>query len=189
VCFSPLADTERFALLATPLGPVLALARDEALSVLALFDDRENGFRSVRERYPSAVEDVSHPVLAATRRQLEEYFTGRRREFDLPLAPAGTDFQQRVWRLLREILYGETRSYGDLARAIGAPGAAQAIGQANGENPIAVIIPCHRVIAAGGGLGGYGGGLDHKRWLLRLEGSWPPAAAERRDQLALPFER
>ncbi len=108
-------------------------------------------------------------VLARTARQLDEYFAGKRREFDLPLAPEGTAFQQRVWRELLKIPYGETWSYGELARAIGRPAAARAVGAANGKNPIAIIVPCHRVIGADGSLTGYGGGMPTKQWLLAHE--------------------
>lgn len=102
--------------------------------------------------------------------QLREYLAGDRREFSLRLAPRGTEFQLRVWEALREIPYGTTVSYGQLARRLGAPGAARAVGLANGSNPIPVVIPCHRVIGADGSLTGYGGGLERKRLLLALEG-------------------
>lgn len=108
--------------------------------------------------------------LAAAAAQLEEYFAGRRRGFALSLDLRGTPFQRRVWRLLQEIPYGETRSYGWVAAAAGRPGAARAVGQACGCNPVAIVVPCHRVVASGGGLGGYGGGLAIKRYLLSLEG-------------------
>jgi methylated-DNA-[protein]-cysteine S-methyltransferase len=101
--------------------------------------------------------------------QLREYFAGERREFTVPLAPHGTAFEQRVWSALREIPFGETVSYGEIARRIGSPTAARAVGLANGRNPIAVIVPCHRVIGANGSLTGYGGGLERKRYLLDLE--------------------
>lgn len=105
------------------------------------------------------------------RRQLEEYFGGRRREFDVPLAPVGTSFQQEVWAALTDIPFGATASYGEVAEAIGRPSAMRAVGGANGANPIPILIPCHRVIAADGTLGGYGGGLDRKVLLLELEGA------------------
>lgn len=111
--------------------------------------------------------------LAAAARQLTAYFAGELREFDLPLAPRGDEFHQRVWALLQEIPYGQTRSYGDLARALGDRHLAQAVGAANGRNPIAIVIPCHRVIGSDGTLVGYAGGLDRKRYLLALEE--PPA--------------
>ncbi len=102
-------------------------------------------------------------------RQLEEYFSGQRTAFSVPVAPAGTPFQQRVWRELTGIPYGETRSYGQLAAAIGNPSAMRAVGAANGRNPISIIVPCHRVIGSNGTLVGYGGGLERKRFLLELE--------------------
>lgn len=103
--------------------------------------------------------------------QLGEYFAGRRRRFDLPLAPRGTEFQRRVWRALLEIPWGKTISYGELARRIGKPSAARAVGLANGANPLPIVVPCHRVIGANGSLTGFGGGLAVKRKLLALEGS------------------
>lgn len=108
-------------------------------------------------------------ALGEARRQLTEYFAGRRRAFDLPLAAGGTLFQQRVWDALRRIPYGETISYGELARRIGRPTASRAVGAANGRNPIAIVVPCHRVIGADGTLIGYGGGLPVKEALLALE--------------------
>ena len=105
------------------------------------------------------------------RRQLAEYFAGERTAFELPLAPAGTPFQRGVWDALLAIPYGETRSYGELAAAVGKPGAARAVGRANHDNPIGVVIPCHRVIGAGGSLTGYAGGVERKRYLLELEGA------------------
>jgi methylated-DNA-[protein]-cysteine S-methyltransferase len=108
--------------------------------------------------------------LPQTVRQLEEYFAGTRREFDLPLRLEGTAFQQRVWRVLAEIPYGVTWSYGELARRIDNPNASRAVGLANGRNPISILVPCHRVIGADGSLTGYGGGLERKRWLLAHEG-------------------
>ena len=109
------------------------------------------------------------PLLTEGKRQLLEYLAGKRREFDLPLAPKGTEFYRSVWRALEEIPYGETRSYRDIAQAVGRPKAVRAVGQANHNNPIPIIIPCHRVVGANGSLTGYGGGLDLKERLLRLE--------------------
>ena len=117
------------------------------------------------------VEDLTAEPLAATARQLDEYFSGSRREFALPLRfDGGTAFQRRVWQELTEIRYGETLSYGQLARRIGNPSASRAVGLANGRNPISILVPCHRVIGADGSLTGYGGGLERKRWLLAHEG-------------------
>ena len=108
-------------------------------------------------------------ATAACRRQLEEYFAGARRDFDLPLDLRGTEFQLRCWRALVRIPYGETRSYAEQARAVGCPRGFRAVGLANHDNPIAIVVPCHRVINSDGKLGGYGGGLDLKLRLLRLE--------------------
>ena len=112
-------------------------------------------------------------MTGQARQQLTEYFAGQRREFDLPLAPAGTDFQRRVWELLREIPYGETVTYGELARRLGNPKSARAVGMACNRNPIAIVVPCHRVVGSTGSLTGYAGGLDAKAFLLKLEGVLP----------------
>jgi methylated-DNA-[protein]-cysteine S-methyltransferase len=165
---------QHFAVFEDRLGWALALAEGGSLVRLAHCDD-EDAARDLRRRdHPTALHAPDEPVLAAVRRQLGEYLAGRRRGFDLPLAPVGTAFQRRVWRALLEIPYGETRSYLDLAGSVGNPKAVRAVGQANGRNPIGVVVPCHRVIAADGTLGGYAGGLDRKRLLLSLEGSWQP---------------
>ena len=110
-----------------------------------------------------------HPVLSAAARQLSEYFSGERRSFDVALDMRGTEFQLRAWAALQKIPYGETRSYAEQARAIGAPNASRAVGAANGANPVGIIVPCHRVIASNGSLCGFGGGLAFKRMLLDLE--------------------
>lgn len=117
-----------------------------------------------------AASPAARRILRAARQQLAEYFAGRRKRFDLPLAPEGTAFQLRVWAELRKIPWGETVSYGELARRIGMPRAARAVGAANGANPIPIVIPCHRVIGSTGRLTGFGGGLDAKATLLGLEG-------------------
>ena len=109
------------------------------------------------------------PLIAETHRQLEEYFAGKRQAFDLPLLPQGTDFQQRVWQELYKIPYGETVSYGEIAKRIGDPKAARAVGMANNKNPWLIVVPCHRVIGADGSLVGYGGGSSIKSFLLELE--------------------
>lgn len=113
------------------------------------------------------------------RRQLGDYFAGRRRTFDLALAPSGTAFQKRVWSALTDIPFGRTENYGELARRIGSPKAARAVGLANGRNPLPIIVPCHRVIGADGSLTGYGGGIERKRWLLQHEGHVVPPAQAR----------
>src|SRR5690606_5230010 len=120
----------------------------------------------------------SNAVLVEARRQLEEYFAGKRRDFDLPLSPRGTDFQRSVWTTLAAIPYGRTWSYLDLARRIGKPSATRAVGAANGRNPLPIVLPCHRVIGADGSLTGFGGGLPTKAFLLRLEGSLPEGSKE-----------
>jgi methylated-DNA-[protein]-cysteine S-methyltransferase len=132
----------------------------------------ERGIRRVLFAKPPEVRsdpDAAYPPIREATRQLAEYFAGARRAFDLPLDLRGTPFQLRVWEALLRIPYGETRTYGQLAAQIGHPGAARAVGAANGANPVAIIVPCHRVVASGGGLGGYGGGLDRKEFLLGLE--------------------
>ncbi|WP_458398596.1 methylated-DNA--[protein]-cysteine S-methyltransferase [Anaerotignum sp.] len=108
-------------------------------------------------------------LMLQCKKQLEEYFAGKRKTFDLPLAPKGTEFQQKVWKALTEIPYGETRTYGEIAAAIGNPKAARAVGMANNKNPIGIIIPCHRVVGANGKLVGYAGGMEKKEFLLELE--------------------
>ena len=121
----------------------------------------------VEERRPDV---TSNAVCAEAVRQLAEYFDGTREDFELPLELTGTEFQRQVWVELTAIPFGQTVSYGDLARAIGKPTAVRAVGAANGDNPVSIIVPCHRVIGSDGGLTGYGGGLERKEWLLRHEG-------------------
>ncbi|MFB9680758.1 methylated-DNA--[protein]-cysteine S-methyltransferase [Streptosporangium vulgare] len=148
--------------IASPLGDLTAVAEDGVLS--GLYFERHLRGPGPEERgvyRDSGFEEV--------RRQLGEYFAGERTRFELPLAPRGDAFQQRVWRLLTEIPFGETRSYGELARRLGNVSLAQAVGAANARNPVSVIVPCHRVVGADGGLTGYAGGLERKRFLLDLE--------------------
>ena len=161
-------DPIHHAHLDTPLGRLLAVAEGDALVALG-FDAGKRGTQSA----PHGEERPSSPVLRAVRKQLEEYFAGRRRDFDLPLAPEGTPFQLKAWQALRCIPYGETRSYGEQAAAIGVPGGARAAGMANSRNPIVIIIPCHRVIGGDGSLTGFAAGLARKQALLRLEGALP----------------
>jgi methylated-DNA-[protein]-cysteine S-methyltransferase len=116
-------------------------------------------------------------VLAATRAQLSEYFAGERTTFTVPLASHGTAFQERVWRALRDIGYGETVSYAELARRVDSPKAVRAVGAANGRNPLPLVVPCHRVIGADGSLTGFGGGIERKQWLLQHEGAIEAAPA------------
>ena len=156
----------------TPIGPMTLGATAEAL-VLADFSERPMmpaQLAAVRRRIgPMVIGDA--PLLDRAETQLREYFAGERRGFDVPLDAPGSAFQERVWAELSRIPYGEKIAYRELARRVDAPQAPRAVGRANGSNRLAVIVPCHRVIAAGGGLGGYGGGLPAKRFLLELEGS------------------
>ncbi|PCG14410.1 MULTISPECIES: methylated-DNA--[protein]-cysteine S-methyltransferase [Sphingomonas] len=148
----------------SPVG-TLTLVADDAGLIAILWPDDAPG----RVRLEDARDDAAHPVLSATAAQLAEYFAGGRTAFDLPLAPRGSDFQRAVWRALDTIPFGETRSYADIARAIGRPGAARAVGAANGRNPISIVTPCHRVVGTSGALTGFAGGLATKRWLLAWE--------------------
>ncbi|MGE5361234.1 MAG: methylated-DNA--[protein]-cysteine S-methyltransferase [Bacteroidales bacterium] len=148
--------------LESPVGRLLVAGDDEGLRYVLFAEGRDHV-----EPKDGWVEDAGR--LAEPLRQLTEYFSGGRRRFDLRLAPHGTPFQQRVWQELLTIPYGETRSYGELARQIGRPNASRAVGLANGANPISIVVPCHRVIGANGTLTGYGGGLKNKEWLLALE--------------------
>lgn len=147
--------------LRSPVGTLSLCAEDDQLVGLYLPD----------RPAPAAAgaDDRPSDVLVRAAAQLTEYFAGQRRDFDLPLAPHGTEFQREVWRALALIPFGVTTSYGELARTVGRPAASRAVGAANGRNPISIILPCHRVIGAGGALTGYGGGLPMKRWLLDHE--------------------
>jgi methylated-DNA-[protein]-cysteine S-methyltransferase len=149
----------------SPIGPLLVTADDGAVTRLHMHEQRHTPGATD----PSWEHDPDDPVLVAAAAQLREYFSGERTEFDLPLAPVGTAFQREVWTALRGIPYGETESYGDVARRINRPGSSRAVGLANGRNPIAIVVPCHRVVGSTGALVGYGGGLERKRFLLELE--------------------
>ena len=154
----------------SPVGVLVAGATQRGLCLLE-FRDREileAQIAKVRSRV-GPTESGSHPLLERTRRELDEYFCGTRRHFTVPLVYPGTPFQLRVWNALRAIPFGETISYEELARRVGSPAGQRAAGHANGQNPLAIIIPCHRVINKDGKLGGYGGGLWRKRILLDLE--------------------
>jgi methylated-DNA-[protein]-cysteine S-methyltransferase len=150
-----------YAVVPGPIGNLLLTSDGSALTGLHM--DPGEGFTID----PSWEE--GDDVLSRTADQLRAYFAGELRQFDLPLALAGTPFQQRVWRELRRVPYGQTISYQELARRVGNPKASRAVGAANGQNPVAVIVPCHRIIASDGTLGGFGGGLERKEWLLNHE--------------------
>ena len=159
------------------LGFAVAVARDGRLIWLGHSPTRESAEESLLRYWPDAVADPEAAPLPEARRQLDEYLAGQRRSFDLPLEVSGTEFQRLCWQALQEIPFGETRTYGEMARSIGHPAAVRAVGRANHDNPIGVIIPCHRVIGANGSLTGYAGGLDMKRTLLELEGVLPRSLA------------
>ena len=148
----------------SPVGTLKLMAHDQAL--VAVLWEHESP-KQLRHLELSLQPD--HPILLAAQQQLQEYFAGQRREFDLPLAFTGTPFQQKVWQALLTIPYGETRSYLQIAQQIGHPQAMRAVGAANGQNPLSIIAPCHRVIGANGKLVGFAGGLDKKHYLLQLE--------------------
>ena len=149
----------------SPLGSLTLVAADGVLTGLYMNRQRH---APATEHFGKVAGEADAP-FAETYRQLKEYFAGQRTEFDLPLAIDGTPFQRRVWAALREIPYGETISYGELADRIGQPTAARAVGLANGRNPIGIIVPCHRVVGSDGNLTGYGGGLERKQHLLAFE--------------------
>ena len=148
--------------LESPIGELLLLGDRDALHGLYMQEGRTA--ITLRRDWQRSDEP-----FAAARAQLAEYFDGRRITFDLPLVMDGNEFERRAWRALQDIPYGETITYGEQARRIGAPAAARAVGTANGRNPISIVVPCHRVIGANGSLTGYGGGLARKRVLLDLE--------------------
>ena len=148
--------------LETPIGDLLLAGDDEALSLIGFPEGK-------MRRDPDPDWIFNEKPFAAARQQLREYFDGKRTAFDLPLRLSGTDFQVQVLEELQRIPYGETTSYGAVAKRIGRPKAVRAVGAANGRNPLPIVIPCHRVIGSGGDLTGFGGGLDTKEALLRLE--------------------
>jgi methylated-DNA-[protein]-cysteine S-methyltransferase len=172
----------KHSVMASPIGELTLVACDGALVAVGMEPPAEPASRSEarlrtvdRKADPERLGERDDAALVTARTQLEEYFAGERTGFDLPLAPEGDAFHQQVWQLLQEIPYGQTRSYGDLARQLGDVHLSQAVGAANGRNPIAIVIPCHRVIGSDGSLVGYAGGLSRKRFLLALE---EPDAAE-----------
>ena len=159
--------------IASPVGPLKLVAGEEGLAAVLWAQDNPK-----RVRLPALYEAPDHPVLGQAERELAEYFAGQRRVFSVALAFSGSEFQTRVWTLLLEIPFGETRSYGQLAAQLGDPKASRAVGAANGRNPISIIAPCHRVVGANGQLTGFAGGLDAKAALLRLEQKWDAAQTE-----------
>ncbi|HEX3693253.1 MAG TPA: methylated-DNA--[protein]-cysteine S-methyltransferase [Solirubrobacteraceae bacterium] len=166
-----MANSQLVRTIDSPVGTLTLTVQDGALTGLHMHEQRH---------FPALAPTSEHDAAAAQPfvEQLCSYFAGELERFDMPLRMLGTPFQRRVWQGLQEIPYGETISYGELARWVGSPGASRAVGSANGRNPIAIVVPCHRVIAADGGIGGYGGGLERKTWLLEHEGAWAPVAAQ-----------
>jgi methylated-DNA-[protein]-cysteine S-methyltransferase len=176
--------------ISTPIGDMLALAGDEGLCALEFIEVKKRQTAASKERLsrlqarlrrwfpPHDIVDEDSPVFARTRTWLSKYFAGEAAAIgDLPIDMHGAPFEKRVWQALLEIRAGETMSYGGIAKKLGSAGASRAVGAANGANPIAIIVPCHRVIGSSGSLTGYGGGLDRKTWLLNHEKRW------RNDQL------
>ncbi|RPK89002.1 methylated-DNA--[protein]-cysteine S-methyltransferase [Streptomyces sp. ADI98-10] len=163
--------TKQHTVLDSPYGPLTLVATDGVLSALYMTDQRH--------RPPQETFGVPDPEpFGEVIRQLAEYFAGDRTTFDLPLDLHGTPFQRSVWAELLKIPYGETRTYGELAGELGKPGASRAVGLANGRNPVGIIVPCHRVVGASGGLTGYGGGLDRKQRLLAFESGGTEAGVQ-----------
>lgn len=162
----------------TPLGPMIAGATEEGVCLLEFTDRRmlETQFKTLRKRFERPIVPGENAHLRNLKQELERYFEGGLKDFTVPLVYPGTRFQERVWTELLRIPYGQTRSYEDLARTISTPGAVRAVGTANGSNRIAIVIPCHRVVNKSGKLGGYGGGLWRKQFLLDLERGLKPAA-------------
>ena len=165
------ADCIVVAWIESPIGPLVTGASGEGVCLLEFTDRRrlELQLATVRRRFDRPIVPGESGHLEQLHAELAEYFAGARQRFEVPVTAPGSPFQERVWRLLREIPYGETRSYEDLARALGSPGAARAVGRANGFNRVSIVLPCHRVVTKHGELGGYGGGVWRKRYLLDLE--------------------
>jgi methylated-DNA-[protein]-cysteine S-methyltransferase len=160
--------TLAFTTMASPVGELTLVASDLGLVAILWEDDDP-----ARVPLGPMAERPDQPILREACRQLGEYFAGGRTAFDLPLDFRGTDFQKQVWAQLLAIPFGETRSYGQIAHALGCPGASRAVGAANGRNPVSIVAPCHRVIGASGKLTGFAGGLAAKQWLLDLERPMP----------------
>ncbi len=160
----------------TPLGPVTAISSADGLVWLGFDGDPSDLASGGMPRR----EDRAQEILRRTRDELGRYFSGTLHTFTVPVCPTGSPFQLSVWQMLCEIPYGEVISYGEIASRLEPPGVARAVGRANGENPIAIIVPCHRVVGADGSLTGYAGGIERKRWLLEHEARHAPPEARRR---------
>lgn len=159
--------------LTTPLGPMDLVINDDGAVAVFSFAAADGLSRCV-QKVQAAGEchlNANLPAFTGVEAQIQAYFDGKQQDFELNYEPLGTDFQRQVWDQLLKIPFGETRTYGDLAEALGRPSASRAVGAANGQNPVAVLIPCHRVIGSNGKLTGYAGGIHNKRWLLKHEGA------------------
>ncbi len=150
----------------TPVGRLLIAGNEDGLRHVAFCQTHF----STQEVQPEPSWELNAGKLKEPIQQLKAYFAGKRKTFDIPLAYPGTDFQKRVWKALCEVPFGKTATYGEIAKSVGNPAASRAVGFANGQNPIAIVVPCHRIIGSNGRLTGYGGGLSHKQTLLQLEG-------------------
>lgn len=150
----------------SPLGPLTLVTRAGGLAGVYMTQQRH---LPPEDTFGPRVAVTDVPLLTRTADQLAAYFTGDLRDFDLDMSTSGTPFQRRVWTALRDIPYGETVTYGELAAAVGQPTASRAVGLANGRNPLSIVVPCHRVVGANGSMTGYGGGIERKRWLLDFE--------------------
>ena len=156
-----------YKLMPSPVGELKLIASQTGITAILWENDPPS-----RVRLENMVRDDRNPLLLEAERQLREYFASKRQSFSLPLDPRGTAFQKNVWAALLSIPFGETRTYGELARQLGTPAASRAVGAANGRNPLSIVVPCHRVIGSTGKLTGFAGGLDAKAYLLRLEASY-----------------
>ncbi len=159
------------AMMNSPIGRIRIAASERGIVAMEIAPRRRNGSTAQKPANPAARQARTH--VAQAMRQLKEYFTGRRHDFDLPLDLQGTPLQRQVWHGLLEIPYGKTLTYGELARRVGTPKAARAVGAACGANPVWLVVPCHRVVGSTGSLTGYGGGLWRKEYLLKHEGALP----------------
>ena len=166
----------------SPVGKLKLVASANALVAVLWEKERPN-----RVKLATAKLDRRHPILLETERQLTEYFAGARTQFELPLELRGSEFQKKVWRALKEIPFGKTRSYFDLAKTIGLPKASRAVGAANGKNPLSIVIPCHRVIGTDGTLTGFAGGLETKASLLTFEARAAASASEKRGRESFAY--
>lgn len=159
--------------IASPIGPLLLASDGAALTGIWMQGTFDGHVESEAVFAP-----CDDPLLAEAARQLVAYFDGRLQQFDLPLTAHGSEFEEQVWAALRAIPYGATVSYGEIARRVGQPGAARAVGMANNRNPLPIVVPCHRVIGADGSMTGFGGGIARKRWLLAHEARFAPPAGD-----------